>query len=60
MANLDHLWFSIGVVMLIGLTATISALIVERFVGVSAASVLVGPLIAAAFVIIYTMWRPTK
>jgi hypothetical protein len=60
MADFDHLWFSVGVVMVIGLIATITALTVQRFVGISAVSVLVGPFIAAALVIIYTEWQPTK
>ncbi len=59
-ADFDHLWFSVGVVVVIGLIATITALAVQRFVGISAASVLVGPFIAAALVIIYTKWQPTK
>ena len=60
MADLDHLWFSVGMVMVIGLIATITALTVQRFVGISAASVLVGPFIAATLVIIYTKRQPTK
>ena len=57
MADFDHLWFSVGVVMVIGFIATITALTVQRFVGISA---LVGPFIATALVIIDTKWRPTK
>jgi hypothetical protein len=60
MAGLDHLWFSVGVVLVIGLTATISALTLQRVIGNSAASILAGPVIAAALVIIYTKWRHTK
>ena len=51
-------WFSLGVVIVISLIATITALTVQRFVGISATSVLVGPFIAAALVIIYSKWRP--
>ena len=58
--RLDHLWFSLGVVLVISLIATITALTVQRFVGMSATSILVGPFIAAALVIIYSKWRPTK
>jgi hypothetical protein len=60
MADLDHLWFSAGVVLVIALIATITALTVQRFVGISAGPILVGPFIAAALVIVYTNWRPTK
>jgi len=60
MAHFDDLGFSVGVVIVIGLIATITALTVQRFVGISAASVLVGPFIAAALIIIYTKWQPTK
>jgi hypothetical protein len=60
MAHFDDLWFSVGVVIVIGLIATITALTVQRFVGISAASVLVGPFIAAALVIIYIKRQPTK
>ena len=51
---------SLGVVLVIGLIATITALTVQRFVGTSATSVLVGPFIAAALVIIYTKCRSAK
>jgi hypothetical protein len=60
MVDLDHLWFSLGVVLVISLFATITALIVQRFVGTSATSILVGPFIAVALVIIYSKWRATK
>ena len=60
MAHFDDLGFSVGVVIVIGLIATITALTLQRFVGISAASVLVGPFIAAALIIIYTKWQPTK
>jgi hypothetical protein len=60
MVELDHLWFSLGVVLVISLFATITALTVQRFVGTSATSILVGPFIAAALVIIYSKRRPTK
>ena len=60
MVELDHLWFSLGVVLVISFFATITALTVQRFTGTSATSILVGPFIAAALVIIYSKWRPTK
>ena len=60
MVDLDRLWFSLGVVLVISLIATITALTVQRFVGTSAASILVGPFIAAALVIMYSKCRPAK
>lgn len=56
MVDLDHLWFSLGVVLVISLFATITALIVQRFVGTSATSMLAGPFIATA----YSKGRSTK
>jgi hypothetical protein len=56
----DHPWFSLGVVLVISLLATITALTVQRFVGMSATSILIGPLLAVALVIIYSKCRPAK
>jgi hypothetical protein len=60
MLDLDHPWFSLGVVLVFSLFATIIALTVQRFVGTSATSILIGPFIAAALVIIYSTWRSAK
>ena len=57
---LDHSWPSLGVVLVISLTATITALTVQRFVGMSLTSILLGPFIAAALVIIYSRCRSAK
>ena len=59
MVDLDHLWFSLGVVRVISLFATITA---QTFNASSARrrSILVGPFLAAALEIIYSKWRPTK
>jgi hypothetical protein len=60
MVDLDNLWFSLGVVMVISLLATMTALTVPRFVGMSLTSILLGPSIAAALVIIYSRCRSAK
>src|SRR6476646_5288195 len=60
MVDLDNLWFSLGVVMVISLLATITALTVQGFVGMSLTSILIGPFIAAALVIIYSRCRSAK
>jgi hypothetical protein len=59
MIDLAHFWFSLGVLLAISLFATVTALTVQRFLGTSVTSILVGPVIATALVII--CWcRPTK
>ena len=60
MVNLDQSWPSLGVVLVISLLATITALTVQRFVGTSTTSILVGPFIAGALVIIYSRCRSAK
>jgi len=60
MVDLDHLWFSLGAVLVISLFATITALTVQRFVGMSLTSILLGPFIAAALVVIYSGCRSAK
>jgi hypothetical protein len=60
MVGLDHPWFSLGLVLAIGVFATVAALTVQGFVGMSATSILVGPFIAGGLVIIYSKCRPTR
>jgi hypothetical protein len=55
-----HYWPSLGVVVVISLFATVVALTVQRFVGTSATSILIGPLLAAALAIIYSRCQSAK
>jgi len=57
MVDLDHLWFSLGAVLVISL---FTALTVQRFVGMSLTSILLGLFIAAALVVIYSGCRSAK
>jgi hypothetical protein len=60
MIDLRHSWPSLGVVVVISLFATIVALTVQRFVGTSATSILIGPLPAVALAIICSRCQSAK
>ena len=60
MIDLHHSWPSLGAVVVISLSATVIALTVQRFVGTSATSIIIGPLLAAALAIIYLRCQSAK
>jgi hypothetical protein len=55
-----HSWPSSGIVVVISLFATVVALTIQRFVGTSATSVLIGPILAAVLAITYSRCQSAK
>ena len=57
MAHLDQPWFALSIVIAISLFGTVTALIVQYFVGQSLASITIGPLVAVAAVVVFSRCR---